>query len=249
MKISETFERLRSKNELAYMPYLCLGDPDKETSIELAKELCKSADGPVLHAAATRALNAGMTTDNAFECIKEIRSSTNIPIVAMTYANIAMNPSISSFMEHLASSGANGILLPDLPMEESAELKKSARENGVATIFMATPGTTAARLRKILDATEGYLYLTAIEGTTGARQTLDPRVADAIKRIRTISNIPVAVGFGISGREQAKAMKSAGADGAIVGSRIAEIYTAASGKEDAIKKVREFSRDIKQACF
>ena len=262
MRISETFEQLMSRKEMAYMPYLCIGDPDRETSIELAKELCKSADlieigipfsdpiadGPVLHAAATRALKAGMTTGKAFECIKEIRSSTRIPIVVMTYANIALNPSITSFVKNLSLSGADGILLPDLPIEEAAEMKKSARENGLATIFMATPGTSDARLKRILDATEGYVYLTAVEGTTGARQRLDSRVADTIKRARRISDIPVAVGFGISGREQAKAMKSAGADGAIVGSRIAELY-AAAGKEDAIKKVREFSIGIKQACF
>jgi len=263
MGISETFERLKRKNEMAYMPYLCLGDPDRQTSIKMAKELCKSADlielglpfsdpiadGPVLHAAATRALKAGMTTGKAFECIKEIRSSTRIPIVVMTYCNIALNPSIGAFIENLASSGADGLILPDLPIEEAEEMKKSAREHGIALIFMATSSTKQARLEKILDATEGCLYLTATEGTTGARERLDGRISDTLKRIRAISGIPVAVGFGISSKEQAIALKSAGADGVIIGSRIAELYTQESGKDAALERLHKLSLGIKSGCI
>ncbi len=263
MRISETFEQLKKKNEMAYMPYLCLGDPDRQTSIKMARELCRTADllelgipfsdpiadGPVLHAAATRALKAGMTTGKALEYIKEIRSSTRTPIVVMTYCNIALNPSIGAFIENLASSGADGLILPDLPIEEAAELKKSARKHGIATIFMATPSTKEARLEKILDATEGYLYLTATEGTTGARERLDGRISDTIQRAKAISDTPVAVGFGISTVEQARAMKNAGADGVIIGSKLCELYLQESRKDTALEKLRDFSLGIKSGCI
>ncbi len=262
MRIKERFEQLGKRKQIAYMPYLCLGDPDQETSIRFARELCNTADllevgfpfsdpiadGPTLHMAATRALKAGATTGRCFQLIKEIRRHTQIPIIAMVYYNLVFAQGIPEFLKKLSSSGANGIIVPDLPIQDAGELRCIAEDEGIDTIFIATPSTRPERLKEILRATRGFLYLLASEGTTGARENFDVRIVETIKTIKSISNIPIAAGFGISNGAQAANLRNAGVDGIIIGSRIADIYASQlPDKEKAIKGIAEFSREMKRA--
>ena len=259
MRIKERFEQLRKREQMAYMPYLCLGDPDQETSIRFARELCNTADllevgfpfsdpiadGPTLQIAATRALKAGATTDKCFQLIKEIRRHTQIPIIAMAYYNLVFAQGMQEFLKKLSSSGADGIIVPDLPVEDAGELKRIAEAEGIDTIFIATPGTKPERLKEILVATTGFLYLLASEGTTGARENFDERIVETIKTIKSISDIPIAAGFGISNQAQAANLRNAGVDGIIIGSRIADIYSSQlPDKKRAIQGIGEFSREL-----
>ena len=177
--------------------------------------------------------------------IKEIRRHTQIPIIAMAYYNLVFAQGMHAFLKKLSSSGADGVIVPDLPIEEAGEMRRIAETEGIDTIFLATPSTKPERLKEILVATRGFLYLLASEGTTGARENFDERVVETIKTIKSMSNIPIAAGFGISNAAQAANLRNAGADGIIIGSRIADIYTSQlPDKEKAIQGIGEFSRKL-----
>jgi len=234
MNIGEKFEELKEKREKALIAYICAGDPTPEATPKLVEALVKGgtdmveiglpfsdpiADGLTIQGSIERALNAGMNPDKYFEVVKGIQDK--VPLIVMTYYNLIFKRGLKKFIDDCVNSHISGIIVPDLPVEESDELAKLSREKGVDLIFLIAPTTTEARIKKITQIGTGFIYLVARLGVTGARKD----IADSTKKLlsRVNARIPKAIGFGISNADQAEEIARAGADGIIVGSAFVDI--------------------------
>jgi tryptophan synthase alpha chain len=258
MKLSQKFDRLHAEGEGALIAYITLGDPSPAESLAIAQTLIDSgavdvlelgvpfsdpiADGPVIQAAVDRALKAGMNTDLAFEIAGAL--DKKVPLVYLTYYNIVLQYGIERFTSCCRSSGVSGLIVADLPCEESAELRDACRRNDVDYIHVVTPNTGPERMQKILDDASGFVYLVSTMGVTGKRKKLSGGLGDVIARTRVAARpVPVAVGFGISGPDHVSEVLSMGADGAIVGSAIVDLIAKGSSRAE----LAEFVRSLKQA--
>jgi len=241
----------------ALMPYLMAGFPTLEESV-LIGEACVEAggdllelgvpysdplaDGPVIHAAGTRALAAGATMSGVLEVARAL--APRVPVVLMCYSNMVFAPGADAFVGRLARTGACGVIVPDLPLEESSELREACDSRGLALVPLVAPTTTDERLAAIGASARGFLYTVSVVGTTGEREALQARVADVVRRAKASTEVPVALGFGISTPAQARRAADAGADGVIVGTRLvraaAEQAQPASARQD---RPRERRRD------
>lgn len=257
------FEQAKAKNEGAFIPFVVAGDPDFETSLEIVKVYVENgadaleigfpfsdpvADGPTVQVADIRALKAGMTAEKGFEFIKRIREFTDIPVGVLTYYNLIYKMGLDKFYKMARDNGANAILAADLPPEEANDALEAAKKNGVQQIFMAAQTTSNERLQEITKMCSGFLYVVAVMGTTGARSEIKATTVELIKRIKSHSDIPISVGFGISKPEHVKEVINAGADGAIVASAILNIITEnLENKEEMLQKVGKFCSELKEA--
>ncbi len=211
------------------------GDPDYETSLAIMHQMADAgagiielglpfsdpvADGPVIQRADIRAMEAGMNTDRLFELVRDFRAESTVPIVVLTYANLVMRRGISRFYQQAAGAGIDGVVIADLPLEESDPFCRAAEETGISHIMMVSPTTSPGRLDAIVSRADGFIYLVAAKGVTGARSGVDPAARSFLSRIREKTRIPVAPGFGISDAGQVREWNQAGADGIIVGSAI-----------------------------
>lgn len=236
-RIEKIFKEIRSKDKIAFMPFLVAGDPDFETSISIAKKIIPFADfleigfpysdpladGPVIQAADNRALRAGMHTDRVFAFIRKLRGFTDIPITVLVYTNIVYQRGIERFYQDAKAASIDGVLVPDIPVEESAPFVRAAEIAGIEPIFLVAPTTTPGRLKKILRVAKGYLYVVSVLGVTGARDALSSGMSQFLERIKRQTSLPLAVGFGISRKEHIAMLKKSGADGAIVGSALVKM--------------------------
>jgi tryptophan synthase alpha chain len=257
------FERTKTKKEGAFIPFVVAGDPDFETSLEIVKVFVENgadaleigfpfsdpvADGPTVQIADIRALKAGMTAEIGFEFIRRIREFTDIPIGVLTYYNLIYKMGLDKFYEMAKDNGANAILAADLPPEEAKDAVEAARKNNVQQIFMVAQTTSNERLQEITKLCSGFLYVVAVMGITGARSEIKTTTVELIKRIKSHSDIPISVGFGISKPEHVREVISAGADGAIVASAILNIITEnLENKEEMLQKVGKFCAELKEA--
>ncbi len=223
----------------AFVPYLALGDPDLESSLEYVRALERGgadvielglpfsepiAEGPTIQAAIRRALDAGTTPERFFEFVEEL--DVDVPLVCMTYYNLIYQfgdeEGPRPFVERAAEVGLSGFVVPDLPAEESGPLREACDEFGLDLIFIVAPTTRGERLRKLMDQTSGYVYVQARLGVTGARADVSDQTGESLDRLAEW-DVPKAVGFGISSGEQAREVVAAGADGIIVGSALVDI--------------------------
>ena len=231
------------ENKKAFIPFITCGDPDLETTGKIVKEAVKNgaslvelgipfsdptAEGPVIQGANLRALNGGVTTDKIFDFVRELRKDVTIPMVFMTYANVVFSYGSEKFIKTCSEIGIDGIILPDLPFEEKEEFLPECHKYGVDLISLIAP-TSKDRVAMIAKEAEGFIYLVSSLGVTGTRTEINTDLDSIVKIIRENTNIPCAIGFGISTPEQAKKMASI-SDGAIVGSAIIKIM-AEYGKE------------------
>ena len=252
-KIRQAFE-----NGKAFIPFITCGDPDVETTMACVREMVKSgadlielgipfsdptAEGPVIQGANLRALTGGVTTDRIFEMVRELRGDVTIPMVFMTYANVVYSCGAERFLAACAEAGIDGLILPDLPFEEKEEFLAVCRAHGVALISLIAP-TSANRVAMIAKEAEGFIYLVSSLGVTGVRSSITTDLGPIIRTIRENTDVPCAVGFGISNPEQAKIMAKE-ADGVIVGSAIVKLI-AQYGK-DAAAPVGAFVKEMKDA--
>ncbi len=241
MKISEAF-----KEAPLLIVYICAGDPTPEATVRLVRSLAEAgadiielglphsdpiADGPTIQAAAQRAIAAGMNTDVYFQVAAE--ADVSIPKVFMGYYNMIYARGLDRFARDCASSGINGLIVPDLPPEEAGPLKEACKKVGVDLIFLVAPNTPPERLKMIELETTGFLYLVARTGVTGAQSDVLQSTRDLIARVP--GDKPKAVGFGISTPAQAAEVIAAGADAAIVGSVCVDLI--AQGKEEELMKL------------
>jgi tryptophan synthase alpha chain len=233
-RIAGKFRELRRKGGKAFIPYIMAGDPNMKRTIELVGILedCGAdiielgvpfsdplADGPTIQRAAQKALDEGVTLTKVIALVAELRGSTQIPIILMTYYNPVFKYGEERFALDASAAGVDGIIVPDLPPDEAGNLIKYSGKSGLDTIFLLTPTSTAYRIRKVARRSTGFIYYVPITGITGSKLSLDASVESPIARIRSVSNKPVAVGFGISTPEEAADI-SQFADGVIVGSAI-----------------------------
>jgi tryptophan synthase alpha chain len=204
------------------------------------------ADGPTIQAAATRALQRGVSLDNVLEMVKDVAPDLKAPLILFTYYNPILNRGIESFLKQIAEVGVKGLVVPDLPLEEAESLLKPAAEIGIEVILLVAPTSPKERIEAIAHKSQGFIYLVSVTGVTGVRTQLESRVQDILQQMRTVTDKPIGVGFGISGPEQAKQVKEWGADAVIVGSafvkRLAD-GTPAEGLSD----IGEFCQSLKSA--
>ncbi|MDD1672815.1 MAG: tryptophan synthase subunit alpha, partial [Methanomicrobiales archaeon] len=235
----------------AFIAFLVAGDPDRNTSAALARSIIDAgadvlelgmpfsdpiADGPTIQKADDRALASGMTPDHLFGMIREIRTYSAIPLVILTYYNIVYSRGIDRFYQEAAASGLDAILIVDLPPEESDEAVHAAGKNGIDQIFLVSETTSDERLEMILSRAGGFLYLVSTLGVTGARQELSPNIVTLLTRVKQGTDLPVAVGFGISRPEQVESLIRAGADAVIVGSAIVQHIEMNLGDAETIRQ-------------
>lgn len=242
----------------AFIPFITCGDPDLDTTAEIVRKAVENgadlielgipfsdptAEGPVIQAASLRALNNHVTTDKIFDMVLKLRDEITIPLVFMTYANVVFSYGIERFLSRCESAGIDGLILPDVPYEEKKEFQGSCRKHGVDLISMVAP-TSENRIAMIASEAEGFLYIVSSLGVTGMRNEITTDLRSIVKTVRENTDIPCAIGFGISTPEQASEM-AAISDGAIVGSAIVKII----GKygKDAPEYVGEYTREMKQA--
>ena len=252
-KIQQAFE-----NGKAFIPFITCGDPDVETTMACVREMVKSgadlielgipfsdptAEGPVIQGANLRALTGGVTTDRIFDMVRELRKDVAVPMVFMTYANVVFSYGAGRFISTCAGIGIDGLVLPDLPFEEKDEFLAVCRAHGVALISLIAP-TSANRVAMIAKEADGFIYLVSSLGVTGVRSSITTDLGPIIRTIRENTDVPCAIGFGISNPEQAKAMAKE-ADGVIVGSAIVKLI-AQYGK-DAAAPVGAFVKEMKDA--
>jgi tryptophan synthase alpha chain len=217
----------------ALMPYLMGGFPDLDTSRRIGLAYADAgadlvefgvpfsdplADGPVVHAAGTAALRAGATVEAVLEVGRAI--AERVPVIVMCYANPIFRRGVERFADALVDASASGLIVPDLPLEEGAELADACERRGIALVQMVAPTTPEERLARIAASARGFIYTVAVTGTTGERTGLDGGLAGALARVRAHAEVPLAVGFGIGEPGQAAAAVDAGADGVIIGSRL-----------------------------
>jgi tryptophan synthase alpha chain len=222
----------------AFIGFTVAGDPDKTTSIRIARALIAGgtdilelgvpfsdpvADGPTIQKADERALGAGTTPSTVFEIVREIRKESDVPVVLLTYYNIVYRRGIERFYREAHSAGVDGILIADMPVEESEEVCGIALQFDIDPVFLISPTTSDERIKKIAEKARGYLYLVAVLGVTGVRDRISEEAINLLNRVRRYTMLPLAIGFGISTPVQAQVCTRARADGVIVGSAIVEI--------------------------
>lgn len=251
-KISEAFN-----NKKAFIPFITCGDPDLDTTKKIIYELEKNgadlielgipfsdptAEGPVIQGANIRALKNNITTDDIFDMVKSIRNDIKVPMVFMTYANVVYSYGLDRFFNKCRGVGIDGIILPDVPFEEKDEFDSVAKNYGIDFISMIAP-TSEDRIDKIASQAKGFIYIVSSLGVTGTRTEIKSDIKSLVERVRQNTDVPCAVGFGISTPEQAANMASI-SDGAIVGSAIVKVIEKYS--KDAPSHVGEFVRSMKE---
>ncbi|MFO5527436.1 MAG: tryptophan synthase subunit alpha [Cuspidothrix sp.] len=259
--ISRCFETLRRNRECALIPFITAGDPDLETTAKALQVLDHAgadmielgvpysdplADGPVIQAAATRALQRGTTLEQVLEMLKEISPSLRSPIILFTYYNPILHRGVDKFLEKIKEAGVSGLVVPDLPLEEAAGLLKPASEVGIDLTLLVAPTSSPERIEAIARASQGFIYLVSVTGVTGIRTEMHTRVGDLLQQIRNVTDKPIGVGFGISDPQQARQVQAWGADAAIVGSAVVK-RLAEGTPEQGLEAITQFCQNLKTA--
>jgi tryptophan synthase alpha chain len=259
--VSARFKSLRDRSQCALIPFITAGDPDLETTAQALRVLDQSgadiielgvpysdplADGPTIQAAATRALQRGVRLDDVLEMVKNVAPEVKAPIILFAYYNPILNRGIESFLKEIAAVGVQGLVVPDLPLEEAESLLKPAAEIGIEVILLVAPTSPQERIEAIAQQSQGFIYLVSVTGVTGMRTQLESRVQDILVQMRTVTDKPIGVGFGISQPEQAQQVKNWGADAVIVGSAFVKRLADAEPAE-GLQAIGEFCKQLKLA--
>lgn len=263
--IYKVFQQQKAQKAGALIGYVTGGDPVPHFTPAIAEALIKGgvdvlelgvpfsdpiADGPTIQAATVRALKAGTTPKKVLELAGEIKKMHGVPIVLLTYFNPVFRMGIENFFCLAKNAGIDGVVVPDLPIEEATEYREEARRFCVDTIFLAAPSTSNERLSKIVEYTSGFLYLVSHFGVTGAREALEGSTVKLIKRVLpyTAGRVPLAVGFGVSKPEHVRRIIQSGADGVIVGSAFVNIVHKHLGDADRmLEEMEKLARKLKEA--
>ena len=246
------------ENGKAFIAFITCGDPDLDTTEKIIETMAENgvdmielgipfsdptAEGPVIQAANLRGLAQGVTTDKVFDMIRRVKKRVSIPMVFMTYANVVFSYGTERFIRTAAEVGMSGLILPDVPYEEKAEFADVCKEYGLDLISLIAP-TSDERIGMIASSAEGFVYCVSSLGVTGTRSEITSDIDSMIASVRENTDIPVAIGFGISNPEQAAQM-AAKSDGIIIGSAIVKLIEK-YGK-DCVPYVKEFVKEISAA--
>ncbi|KAM6565222.1 hypothetical protein CsatB_025220 [Cannabis sativa] len=262
--LSQTFSTLKQQGKVAFIPFITAGDPDLETTAKALKVLdsCGSdiielgvpysdplADGPVIQAAATRSLARGTNFDSIISMLKEVVPELSCPIALFTYYNPILKRGTQNFMSIIKDVGVHGLVVPDVPLEETDNLRKEALKKDIELVLLTTPTTPNDRMKAIVEAAEGFIYLVSSVGVTGTRESVSGRVEGLLREIKEVTNKPVAVGFGISKPEHAKQVAGWGADGVIIGSAIVKLLAEDKPSEEVLKDLEIYVKSLKSALL
>jgi tryptophan synthase alpha chain len=258
-RIAGVFDRAGSDRRAAFIPYLTAGDPSASGTVALARELDRAgadvlelgvpfsdpiADGPVLQRSAARALAAGTTLSQVWRIAEEIRAKTSLALVLFSYLNPLLRPGLARAARDASSAGFDAVLVTDLPAEEGSRIQSVFRAANLDTVFLVSPTSTASRMKRAAALSSGFLYVISRRGTTGARGSLPRDLAATVSRARRAApRLPLAVGFGISTAETARAAARL-ADGVVVGSAL----VALAEKSGNAEEVGRFARRLSRAC-
>ena len=268
--IEQKFRELGNRGEGAIVAYLMGYDPDPQAFMANASSLIEGgadilevgipfsdpvADGPVIQAAGTRALTAGATPRKVLDAIGQLSAQFAIPFVILTYYNPILAMGTERFMKNATENGVNGIVVPDLPMEESGSFRDIALKHNIDGIYLAAPNTSQKRLRTIVEESKGFVYLVSLYGVTGPRDTLSPQALETVKRVKSLAKgrIPVSAGFGISQPQHVSGLLGAGADGVIVGSALVRMVAEhlddpGQAPDDLRRTIMAFKQASKQSA-
>ena len=260
-RMADTFGRVRQAGRGGLVTYLTAGDPDRDRSAALLLAVADGgadvlevgvpfsdplADGPVIQRATERALAAGMTLAGTLDVIQQVRRCVNAPIVLFTYANPVLRLGVETFARRAADAGVDGVLILDYPVEEAGPMREAILAAGMDPIFLISPTTTDARIRRSAELGRGFLYLISRLGVTGVRDQLAGDAASLTARVRACTDMPTALGFGIATPDHvAQACRSA--DAAVVGSALVNFVAEHAGDGDLCERTSEYVRWLKSA--
>lgn len=259
--ISARLKSLRDRHQCALIPFITAGDPDLETTAKALQVLDRSgadiielgvpysdplADGPVIQAAATRALQRRTKLEQVLEVVERVKPQIHAPISLFTYYNPILYRGIEPFLQRVAAAGVAGLVVPDLPLEEAENLLLLTTKYGVELTLLVAPTSSAARIDAIARQSQGFIYLVSVTGVTGVRSELEVRVKDLLQQLRQVTDKPIGVGFGISQPEQARQVKEWGADAVIIGSAIVKRLSDGT-PEQGLSAIAEFCHTVKAA--
>ncbi|XP_048526967.1 tryptophan synthase alpha chain-like [Triticum urartu] len=262
LSVAKAMSRARDNGMTAFIPYITAGDPDLATTAEALRLLDTIgadvievglpfsdpyADGPVIQASAARALSAGVTTDAVMAMLKEVTPELSCPVVIFSYFNPIARRGTGRFTAAAREAGVRGLIVPDLPYIETSVLRNEAIQNDIELVLLTTPSTKAGMMNEITIASEGFVYLVSINGVTGARPDVNPRVKDLLKEIKQVTNKAVVVGFGISTPDHIRLVAQWGADGVIIGSAMVKQLGEADSPREGLKRLEVYARSLKDA--
>nr|CAA54131.1 tryptophan synthase, alpha subunit [Zea mays] len=256
--VSDTMAALMAKGKTAFIPYITAGDPDLATTAEALRLLdgcgadvielgvpCSDPyiDGPIIQASVARALASGTTMDAVLEMLREVTPELSCPVVLLSYYKPIMSRSLAEMKE----AGVHGLIVPDLPYVAAHSLWSEAKNNNLELVLLTTPAIPEDRMKEITKASEGFVYLVSVNGVTGPRANVNPRVESLIQEVKKVTNKPVAVGFGISKPEHVKQIAQWGADGVIIGSAMVRQLGEAASPKQGLRRLEEYARGMKNA--
>lgn len=262
-RIDERFRHLKQAGERALMPYLTAGDPDLATTRSLILEFERRgadllelgvpfsdplADGVTIQRASQRSLAGGTTLPRILDMVEELRADCRLPLLLMSYVNPIFHFGYARFAKEAAAAGVDGLIVPDLPPEEATELIEATAAHNLHTVFLIAPTSPQQRVRTIAAASKGFIYYVSLRGVTGVRSRLSEDLEASLRMIRAETDVPLAVGFGISTPEQVR-MVSRVADGVIVGSAIVSLLEQTAGQADQLKRAGNFVASLKAATI
>jgi tryptophan synthase alpha chain len=254
-RISDKFQELRNRGAKAFIPFIMAGDPDLETTIRLVPELERAgshiielgipfsdpvADGPVIQRAGARALAHQYRLADYLKAVESIRRVSNVPLLLFSYFNPIFQYGLEKLARDARSAGVDGVLVTDITPEEGKEYCSCMAQNNLDSVFLVAPTSSAGRIGKIAECSSGFVYVVSRPGVTGEQQKLSDAVLPTVKRVREHTNLPIAVGFGISKPDQVRAVWDV-CDGAVVGSAIVAMI-------ENIKDLREIPIKTAEYC-
>lgn len=252
---------LRDRGQCALIPYITAGDPDLETTAQALRLLDRSgadvielgvpysdplADGPTIQAAATRSLQRGTQLEGVLDVVRQVSPEMQCPIILFTYYNPILNQGVETFLKTISEAGIKGLVVPDLPLEESETLLNEGLKYGVELTLLVAPTSSKERIRAIAEKSQGFIYLVSVTGVTGMRTGVESRVEELLLELQSVSDKPIAVGFGISQPNQAQQVMAWGANAVVVGSAFVKRLADGSPKQ-GLEAVETFCRSLKAA--
>ncbi|MBE0067879.1 tryptophan synthase subunit alpha [Thermoanaerobacterium thermosaccharolyticum] len=259
-RIDKKFYELKQKGLKAMIPFITAGDPSLDVTVELVFKMEEGgadiieigipysdplADGPIIQASSTRALKNGTKINNIMNAVKKIRQKSEIPLVYLVYYNSIFKYGIERFVNEAKESGIDGLIIPDLPLEERKDIKEISEKYGIYLIPLVAP-TSKERIKSICESGKGFVYCVSTKGVTGIRNSIETDIKEYMRTVSEYTNMPKAIGFGISGPDMAKRFAPY-CDGIIVGSAIVKMINDSRSKEDIYDNVKKFIFSIKEA--
>lgn len=257
-RIAKKFEELKTAGKKGFIPFVTAGDPDLRTSLSILRTLAMEgadiielgvpfsdpmADGPTIQASSQRALAEGVRLSDVLDLVRELRSDCETPVVLFGYLNPLLQYGLERFREDAASAGVDGVLVTDIVDDEAAQISDLFAQKNIDLISLVAPTTTERRMEAISKRARGFIYAVSRAGVTGARNEMSQEAEILVNRVRKFTDLPIAVGFGISNREQIESVWRY-ADAAVVGSAIVSEIARANSGADALDRVRHFVRGL-----